>query len=50
MIVHRRKWCYRLAGQNFAHVVQFKLPVTAEFVRAALQRTLGTQPVELWGR
>ena len=50
MIAHRRKWCYRLAGQNFAHVIQFKMPVTAEFVREALRRTLGSTPIELWGR
>lgn len=50
MIIHRRRWFYRLAGQTFAHVIQFKLPVTAETVKASLLRSLGTTPVEIWGR
>lgn len=49
MIVRRRTWFYRLAGQRFAHVVKFSTPVTAVKVREALGRTVG-MPIELWGR
>ncbi|MEW6166015.1 MAG: hypothetical protein AB1642_13220 [Pseudomonadota bacterium] len=50
MIVHRRTWYYRLAGQKFAHAVSFKIPMTASMARDALRRTLGQVPQELWGR
>lgn len=50
MIVHRRTWFYRLAGQKFAHAITFKIPVTANKVRDSLQRTFGAAPVEIWGR
>lgn len=49
MIVRRRTWFYRLAGENFAHAITFKLPVTATKVRDALRKSVGA-PLELWGR
>jgi hypothetical protein len=49
MIVRRRTWFYRLAGEQFAHAVTFKLPVTARMVRDALRKSVGS-PLELWGR
>ena len=49
MIVHRRTWFYRLAGEHFAHAVTFRNPITAAKVKEALRRTSGI-PVELWGR
>ena len=49
MIVRRRTWFYRLAGQTFAHVITFKMPVTATTVRDVLRKTIGV-PLELWGR
>ena len=49
MIVRRRTWFYRLAGQKFAHAITFKMPVTAVKVRDALSKTVGV-PIELWGR
>lgn len=49
MIVRRRTWFYRLAGEHFAHAITFKLPVTATMVRETLRKTVGT-PQELWGR
>lgn len=49
MIVRRRTWFYRLAGQRFAHAVTFKIPLTAAKVREALGRSIG-MPIELWGR
>lgn len=48
MIVHRRTWFYRLAGQSFAHKISFNIPVTARKVRTALQESLGCSPVEIW--
>jgi hypothetical protein len=48
MIVHRRTWFYRLAGQNFAQTISFRLPVTAQKVRQALQQKFGSKPLELW--
>lgn len=50
MIVRRRTWFYRLAGQKFAHAITFKIPVTAAKVRDALQASLGSVPLEIWGR
>lgn len=49
MIVRRRTWLYRLAGQRFVQSISFKCPVTASQVREALRRSVGT-PEELWGR
>lgn len=49
MVVRRRTWFYRLAGQNFAHAVTFRIPMTAAKVKEALRRTTG-MPIELWGR
>lgn len=50
MIAHRRNWYYRLAGQDFAQAISFKLPVTAQWVRGVLQRQFGVAPLELWSR
>jgi hypothetical protein len=49
MIVRRRTWFYRLAGQSFAQSITFKNAVTAPMVREALRRTVGA-PLEIWGR
>jgi hypothetical protein len=49
MIVRRRIWMYRLAGQLFAQSISFARPVTAAMARSILRRTVG-QPLELWGR
>lgn len=49
MIVRRRTWLYRLAGQMFAQPISFAKPVTAAAARDFLRRTVGT-PKELWGR
>ncbi len=49
MIVRRRTWFYRLAGEPFAKAITFKLPVTAAMVRDTLRKTVGV-PLELWGR
>jgi hypothetical protein len=49
MIVRRRTWFYRLAGERFAHAITFKAPLTATRVREALRKTVGA-PLELWGR
>ncbi len=49
MLVRRRTWFYRLAGQRFAHAITFKIPVTAARVKDAL-RQAGGMPLELWGR
>ena len=48
MIVRRRSWLYRLAGQRFAHSISFKQPITAAKVKEVLRRTVGA-PLELWG-
>lgn len=48
MIAHRRTWFYRLAGQDFAHTISFKAPVTAQKVRDALQQMFGARSFELW--
>jgi hypothetical protein len=50
MIVHRRTWFYRLAGQKFAHVISFKIPLTAQQVREEIRRTFSAAPLELWAR
>ena len=49
MIIRRRTWFYRLAGQRFAQAVTFTNPVPASRVREALCRTVGV-PLEIWGR
>jgi hypothetical protein len=49
MIVRRRTWLYRLAGQSFAQVISFEYPVTAAKVRDVLRRSVGA-PLDLWGR
>lgn len=48
MIVRRRTWYYRLAGQKFAHAISFKTPLTASKVREALNRKFNTSLLELW--
>lgn len=49
MIVKRRTWLYRLTGQAFAHLISFKVPVTANKAREVLRRSVG-DPLDLWGR
>jgi hypothetical protein len=49
MVVRRRTWFYRLAGQQFAHAITFNIPLTAAKVKDALRHTVG-MPIELWGR
>ena len=49
MIVRRRTWLYRLAGQMFAQAIAFERPVTAAAARNMIRRTVG-KPLELWGR
>jgi hypothetical protein len=49
MIVRRRTWLYRLAGQMFAQFISFERPVTAAQARNLLRRSVGN-PSELWGR
>jgi hypothetical protein len=49
MIVRRRTWMYRLAGQQLAQIISFDRPVTASKARDALRRLVGV-PLELWGR
>jgi hypothetical protein len=49
MIVRRRTWLYRLAGQLFAQSISFDQPVTASMAKEALRRTVGV-PLEMWGR
>lgn len=48
MIAHRRTWFYRLAGQDFAQTISFKMPVTAQKVRDKLHQMFGSRPFELW--
>lgn len=48
MIVRRRTWFYRMAGQHFARVITFRSPITAAKVRETLRRNVGI-PIELWG-
>ncbi|MDD5248779.1 MAG: hypothetical protein PHY45_07330 [Rhodocyclaceae bacterium] len=49
MIVRRRTWLYRLAGQKSVQTVSFAKPVTTARARDLIRRTVGI-PVELWGR
>lgn len=50
MIAHRRTWFYRLAGQDFAHTITFKMPVTASMVREKLRQMFGGEKLEVWAR
>lgn len=47
MIVRRRTWLYRLAGQAFVKSISFEQPVTAAKVKDVLRRSVGL-PQELW--
>ena len=49
MVVRRRTWLYRLAGQMYAQPVSFDRPLTSSGARIALRRAVGN-PLELWGR
>lgn len=49
MVVRRRTWLYRLAGQMYAQLVSFDRPLTSASARLALRRSVGN-PLELWGR
>jgi hypothetical protein len=49
MVVRRRTWLYRLAGQMYAQIVSFDRPVTCASARMALRRSVGN-PLEMWGR
>ena len=49
MVVRRRTWFYRLAGQMYAQLVSFDRPLTSTSARIALRRSVGN-PQELWGR
>lgn len=48
MIAHRRTWFYRLAGEDFAQAISFRIPLTAQMVRDALRQKFGRRPLELW--
>lgn len=48
MIIRRRTWLYRLAGQKFVQTACFERPVTTARARDILRRTVGL-PVEIWG-
>ena len=49
MVVRRRTWLYRLAGQMYAQLISFDRPQSSLSARMALRRTVGN-PLELWGR
>lgn len=49
MLVRRRTWFYRLAGQMYAQLISFDRPVTSSSARMALRRSVGN-PLEIWGR
>lgn len=49
MVVKRRTWSYRLAGQMYAQFVSFDRPLTCASARLALRRSVGN-PLEIWGR
>jgi hypothetical protein len=49
MIVRRRTWSYRLAGQRFPQTISFADRVTAAMARRRLRSTVGN-PLELWAR
>ena len=48
MLVRRRTWFYRLAGEQFAHAITFKLPLTSARAKDALLKALGRPAAELW--
>jgi hypothetical protein len=49
VIVRRRTWLYRLAGQMFAQLISFDRPVTVSMARSGIRRQVG-EPLEIWGR
>ena len=49
MVVRRRTWYYRLAGQMYAQLIAFDRPLTHSDAVMALRRSVGI-PVEMWGR
>jgi len=49
VIVRRRTWLYRLAGQRYAQTVSFNNRVTASRVRVFLRHSVG-DPLEVWAR
>ena len=49
MVVRRRTWFYRLAGQMYAQQISFERPLTPVSARMALRRLVGN-PLELWAR
>ena len=49
MVVRRRTWFYRLAGQMYAQLISFDRPLTSSSARAELRRSVGN-PLELWAR
>jgi hypothetical protein len=48
MLVRRRTWFYRLPGEQFAHAITFKLPLTSARAKEALLKALGKRAAELW--
>lgn len=48
MLVRRRTWFYRLAGERFAHAITFKMPLTSARAKEALLKAIGKPPAELW--
>jgi hypothetical protein len=48
MLVRRRTWFYRLAGEQFAHAITFKLPLTSARAKEALLKAIGKPAAELW--
>jgi hypothetical protein len=49
MLIRRRTWFYRLAGQLVPQQICLERPVTMAIVRRILRRTVGN-PLEIWGR
>lgn len=48
MLVRRRTWFYRLAGEQFAQAITFKMPLTSAKAKEALLKAIGKPPAELW--
>ncbi len=48
MLVRRRTWFYRLAGEKFAHAITFKLPLTSARAKLALLKAIGKPAAEIW--
>lgn len=48
MLVRRRTWFYRLAGEKFAHAITFKMPLTSARAKAALLKAIGKPAAEIW--